>query len=281
MKRPQLSGTHSAAIFFVLAFGISWGCWGVVILADHGQLSIPPGSASLLVLLGTFGPLFSAMTMVARMGGVGGVGLLLGQALRWRVRPTWYAAALILPVILRFAVLGIHLLKGGTVPDLSDPARWLAVPATFLTVLVLGGPLAEEFGWRGYALPRLQPLTGLLAASLIIGVTSALWHLPLFLIPSTVQSHLPFALFLVRTVSLSVIFAWLYTRSGRSLLLVLLFHASLNTWPNTLFILEQQGIIGPYISTTILYTGWACLLILFSQLSGRPQLSQNLERTAA
>ncbi|HEY8678123.1 MAG TPA: type II CAAX endopeptidase family protein [Candidatus Dormibacteraeota bacterium] len=281
MKRLHLSRTRSAAVFFALAVANSWGCWAVVIAAQHRYLSLPPGSASTLVLLGTFGPLFSALTMVARPAGFRGVAGLLGQAFRWRIGLKWYVAALVAPAIVRFAVLGIHLLKGGTLPDMDDPARWLAIPATFLMVLILGGPLAEEFGWRGYALPRLQPRTGALSASLVIGVSTAIWHLPLFLIPSTAQSHLPFALFLVRTLALAVISTWLYNGSGKSLLIVLLFHASLNTWPNTLFILEAQGTIGPYISTTILYTGWACLLILLSWVSTGRERVTNVERPAA
>jgi membrane protease YdiL (CAAX protease family) len=136
-------------------------------------------------------------------------------------------------------------------------------------VLVLGGPLGEELGWRGFMQPRLQTTMGMLPASLIIGVASAFWHLPLFLIPSSAQSHLPLAVFVVRTVALSVILGWLWNRSNRSLLVILLFHASLNTWPNTLFILEEQGSAGPYISTTILYLGWACVLIVLGQLSDR------------
>ena len=72
----------------------------------------------------------------------------------------------------------------------------------------------------------------------------------------------------MRTLSLSIISAWLYNGSRRSMLILLLFHASLNTWPNALFFLEEGGSLGPYISGTILYTGWACILILFGQLSG-------------
>ena len=47
---------------------------------------------------------------------------------------------------------------------------------------VIGG-LLEESGWRGYALPQLQPRMGALWASIILGVIHACWHLPLFFIP--------------------------------------------------------------------------------------------------
>ena len=267
MTNRDTAPIRSVAAFYVGAIAISWASWLPVVAANLGLLTLPRGWGESLVIVGTFGPLFSALAMAAKASGSAGLTSLAKQSLRWRVHPRWYAAALLAPVALRFAVLGLHLLKGGTFPGLGDVDRWLAVPATFVFVLLLGGPLGEEVGWRGFSQPRLQNRLGILHSSLIIGVASALWHLPLFLIPSTPQSHLPLALFVVRTIALSVISGWLWNRSGRSLLLVLLFHASLNTWPNTLFILEAQGTVGPYISTSILYSAWAILLILFDQLS--------------
>jgi hypothetical protein len=115
----------------------------------------------------------------------------------------------------------------------------------------------------------------------LIGVVSALWHLPLFWISGTAQSHLPFALFVVRTVALSVISTWLYNGTKRSLLFVLLFHASLNTWPNTVSILEAQGTIAPYTSTTIIYAGWAAQLVILGLLRGRGERRKQQEASPA
>jgi membrane protease YdiL (CAAX protease family) len=267
--RPRTSPARLAIIFTIYAFALSWVCWLPVAAADHQIGSISTAAAPLLVLLGTFGPFFAAVAMVSRMSGLHGLKEFVGQALRWRVSIQWYVAAVIAPFAIRLAVLYIHVLKGGTFPDLTDPARWASVPATFLIVFFIGGPTGEEFGWRGFMLQRVQPMLGMLGASMLIGVVTAFWHVPLFWIDGTAQSHLPFALFAVRTVSLSIISTWLYNGSGRSLLFVLLFHASLNTWPNTLNVLETEGTIGPYISTTIIYTGWACQLFLLGLIRGR------------
>ena len=269
MTSRETNPIRSVAAFYVGAIAISWSCWLIVVANDHGILSLAGGLRESLIIVGTFGPLFSALAMTGQSAGRRGLTSLLAQAVRWRVAIKWYAAALLAPALLRFTVLGLHILKGGSYPGLTDLDRWLAVPSTFVFVLLLGGPLAEEVGWRGFSQPRLQNRLGILQSSLIIGVASALWHLPLFLIPTTPQSHLPLALFIIRTMALSVISGWIWNRAGRSLFLVLLFHASLNTWPNTIFILEYEGVVGPYISTSILYAAWAILLILLEQLTPR------------
>ena len=102
---------------------------------------VPPSLAPLLIVLGTFGPFFAAVGMVARTSGFRGLGAFLGQAFRWRVGIQWYAAAFLAPFLIRIVVLYVHILKGGTVPDMSDTTRWLALPTTFLLVLLIGGLL--------------------------------------------------------------------------------------------------------------------------------------------
>ena len=269
LMRPRLSGWRSAVVFAIYAIGISWICWLPLVAAYHQLGSVGSTATPVLLVLGTFGPLLAAVAMVSRTSGLAGLREFLGQALRWRVGIQWYAAALAAPIAIQTTILGIHVLKGGTVPNLFDPSRWLATPVTFILVLLIGGPSGEEFGWRGFLLPRVQPILGMLKASVTIGLVSAVWHLPLFLIPITAQSRVPFGLFVVRTIAFSIISTWLYNGSRRSLLLVLLFHASLNTWPNSLYVLEAEGVIGPYVSTTIVYTGWAIQLVLLGLINGR------------
>lgn len=282
--KQRYDPTRLAIMFVVLAFASSWICWVPVAAADHGIGFAPSTATSLLVVLGTFGPFCAAATMVARTAGHSGLGKFLSQALRWKANPLWYAAALLAPFAIRMTVITLHVMKGGTYPDLTNLSMWMAIPSTFLIVLLIGGPTGEEFGWRGFLLQRMQSKIGLIAASLVIGLIASCWHIPLFFITGTAQSHLPFPLFAVRTIALSVISTWLYNGTRRSLLFVLLFHASQNTWPNTLFLLESEGTIGPYLSSTIIYAGWACQLILMGLMKGRGdrrQAGQPTEELAA
>jgi hypothetical protein len=81
---------------------------------------------------------------------------LLEGLLRWRVHAGWYAFALLGPPILMLVAMAIHVALGGAWPDYPAASRWPLFAIYFVAVLLVGGPLGEELGWRGYALPRLS-----------------------------------------------------------------------------------------------------------------------------
>jgi membrane protease YdiL (CAAX protease family) len=97
-----------------------------------------------------------------------------------------------------------------------------------LTAVTDTGPIGEEFGWRGFALPQLLRRWSPLAASLVLGAVWGVWHLPTFFIASLPQSRLSFPLFVLNSIALSVIMTWLYLRTGGDLLLMILVHLMAN-----------------------------------------------------
>jgi membrane protease YdiL (CAAX protease family) len=93
---------------------------------------------------------------------------------------------------------------------------------------IFGGPLGEEIGWRGYALPRLTERFGLARASLALGLIWACWHLPVFFIPGLDQYGQSFPVYVLQVTALSVAMAWLYVHTNGSLLLAILMHSAIN-----------------------------------------------------
>jgi membrane protease YdiL (CAAX protease family) len=113
----------------------------------------------------------------------------------------------------------------GTWPVFGHESWVLMVIGTLFSTPVQVG---EELGWRAYALPRLSTKVGLPAASVVLGVIWATWHLPLFAMPGTDTSGQSFPFFLVEVTAMSVAIAWVYWRTNGRLLVTMLMHAAVN-----------------------------------------------------
>jgi hypothetical protein len=137
--------------------------------------------------------------------------------------------------------------------------------------LLLGGPVQEEFGWRGYLLDPLQERLTPLGGGLAVGVVWAVWHLPLFYLPSaTIYYENPFLGFVVSITLLSVLMTWVYNRTNGSLLPALLMHTSWN-WAHGMFpVLDSDpaslAMVGFLVAATVVV-----VVYLGSKRLGKPR----------
>jgi len=100
-------------------------------------------------------------------------------------------------------------------------------PTVYNYSTLLGGPLFEEPGWRGFALPRLESQCGPLGGTLILGVVWSAWHLPLFLYPG--WSSIPVWNYFLILTPLSVLLAWATNFARFGVIAAILMHAAHNT----------------------------------------------------
>jgi hypothetical protein len=173
-------------------------------------------------------PIISAVVVTALAQGRREVGVLLAPLVRWRVEPVWYFVAFFGPLIFIGAAAGVVTGLVGTSGVLPTVGDWASLPLIFLTTLFVKGPLFEEIGWRGFALPRMQQRWTPLVASLVLGLAWGVWHLPLLI--SDPSGQRPLVPFVIWTVAVSVILTWLYNRTDGNVLLVTIFHAAMNSW---------------------------------------------------
>src|SRR5215208_1747637 len=174
-----LLARYPLSFFFLMAFAFTWIAWSPWVLSEDGLGLLPyqlgDTASGLLNTAAIFlGPTISALIMTATTEGTAGIRRLLRRCVLWRVGLRWYLFAFIgLPVIL---VLGATVIFPGGLASIEyqGAGYFLIYLITSIYVLFLGGPLFEEIGWRGFALPRLQPLHGPLVGSLILGL---LWGL--------------------------------------------------------------------------------------------------------
>jgi membrane protease YdiL (CAAX protease family) len=216
--------------FYALAFGITWGVGGIGLLAGAYHPDFVFSSSNPLCSVAGYGPTIAGLIMVGRLEGRNGLKRLLARALPTLAGLPWY-----LGVIVGFAAVT---LAAGRVEDpdiLARLPRWDRLLYLLLITLVTDtGPIGEEFGWRGFALPFLLRRRPPLAAALILGVVWGFWHLPTFFIPTLSQYSLSFPIFVLNSIALSVIMTWLYRRTGGDLLLMILVHLMANYAAGTL-----------------------------------------------
>lgn len=220
--------------FFALAYGGSWLLWSPWWLSLSGvgllPFELPFAAIALVNQLGLFaGPFAAAFLVTHQLEGKAGVDRLWASITNWRVRVPWYLLAL---VVIPLAVGAGYLLQGdaGAIAELGGVSTASLLISTFFYYL-LGGPVQEEPGWRGFALPRLQGRMHPLAAALLLGALHCAWHAPLFLTSEwDAARHDPgqYVAYLILVVSLSVVLSWLHNGSGGSVLLAILAHNSLN-----------------------------------------------------
>ena len=115
----------------------------------------------------------------------------------------------------------------------------------FVYILLVGGGVDEELGWRGYALPRLQQRYGALVASVILGLFWAGWHIPAWFTPGSGQDAISFPVFVVNVTAAAIILTWLYNSTGGSLPIVILAHTvfdlcTTGPWSRALFTLPPD-----------------------------------------
>ena len=202
--------------FFICTFIWSWIIWAPLILA---RLGIIPVSDKLLLILtipvimiGVYGPLAGALSALRRERGKGSSKNYLRSFLDFRLG--W--KAYFIPIIVFggstfIAWFSPELFGEDRLPMLL-PSAWTFIPYLLIMILLGGGQ--EEFGWRGYALPILESKFGIWLANIILGITHAAWHLPLWFITGTSQTYMNFGGFILLIVGYSFILSWIRKISG-------------------------------------------------------------------
>lgn len=208
-------------LYFALTFLVAWTFWFA------SGLGSPGGPHGALLLLGTFSPGLVAIGLTLRAQGTPGAARLLRRLFDWQVPVRWYVFAVVYLAGIKLTVAVVHRVGWGDWPAFGATPWYLMLMATLVSAL-LGGQAGEEVGWRGYALPRLAERFGFGASSVLLGVVWATWHLPLFYFPGGDTYGQSFPLYLLQVTALSVTMAWMYLRTGGSLVPVMLFHAAVN-----------------------------------------------------
>ena len=196
--------------------------------------------------------------------GRAGVSELRRRVFRFRVHPLWYAVTFLLPAT---AVATAVAMAG------FDPLVELVTnPGVIVGTVVLGALMAfllvnwwEEAGWTGFALHRLQPRFGPVAASVVTTWLQAIVHLLIFVAGGVTDGRVPSeeipfylgALFIL-PIAVRLVMTWIYNASGQSVPIVGLYHAGLGVATGSGFI----PVIAPSVDPIWVYAGFGVVAVV-------------------
>ena len=209
--------------FFLLAFALTWGVGGIALLIGlwmPESRSLAPSSP--LYYLAAYSVSLTGIALTARYDGREGLRRLGRRLLPWRSPLRWYLVVAAGYAAITAIALGTAALVRPTTAALPP---WSAFPTALVIAIVKDpGAMGEEFGWRGFALPRLLERSPPLNTSVRLGLIHAAWHIPLFFIPGMPQTQVSFPLFTLGVVSIAIFDTALYLRTGANLLLAIFVH---------------------------------------------------------
>jgi membrane protease YdiL (CAAX protease family) len=231
---------HPVLSYYAMVFAISWG--GILLVVGLGPGGIPAtkgqvGAMMPLMLLALFaGPSVAGLVMTGLVYGREGFRDLLTRMRRWRVGARWYAVALLTaPLLVTATLLALSLTSPEFLPSIFTSEEKAMLVLFGIGWGLVGGGLLEELGWTGFAVPTLlRGRHGVLATGLFVGVLWGLWHFLISFWASgttsgalSVAGFLPAVLFYVGSLpAYRVLMVWVYDRTGESMLLAMLMHAS-------------------------------------------------------
>lgn len=280
-------------LFFGLTYGLSWAIWVPCVLSGKTV----DGPVPALIIACSVPSLVGILLTHLTSDGIDKADFWKRVVSFKLIGLRWLAVIICLfPFLLALGLLTDKLF-GGELPPLLGAEQTLVQPAALMLFIgenIIGGPLGEELGWRGFALDRLQNKWNALVASLILGIIWTAWHSPLFFIKGTPQQGMGFGTFVfwlwsLQVVSLSVLTTWAYNNTHRSILSAVFIHFMFNS---TYGIIQQDGQPLP-LSTIAANTGiiavaavivvglWGSKTLTFHMRRGRTDQNSRINKKTA
>jgi membrane protease YdiL (CAAX protease family) len=239
-------------LFFVLAYAGGWLVFVPLVLLQ-GPLE--------WTALATMAPTMAAViTHRVTSGSYRAVRILAG----W---PRALAAGLAGVLLIAFAYV---VLPGNTA---ADPSRlqWsvFASVSVYNYSTLLGGPLGEEPGWRGYALPRLEAAFGPVQGSIALAALWVGWHVPMFFYPGWVSA--PLWIYALILLGVSFILTFVTNLARFNVLAPILAHAAFNTVSGWLagFFAQTRPVVGVRFELVLAVCGLVISVVLIGATRGR------------
>lgn len=220
-------------LFILISYTLSWGCWLPILdkIESSPFDSIP--AVLLLFFIGAYSPTLTGIFLTAFFDGKDGLKEIKSRMMLKKIKMKWLFISLGIGPILYALAFFVYSIFNGQIGEVNyGLLPW--IPIVFI-VPVIFGPLAEEFGWRGFVLPLLNPKSQPFRSSIVVGFIWALWHAPLFWAKSGTaisgfEISIPLvALFFIAVIGSSFIYTWVFNNTLGNIGIAILIHLSMNS----------------------------------------------------
>lgn len=244
---------HPIVSYFILAFAGTWIIISPLVMDALGLIKLSEAAWMLFYLLASLtGPNLAAFWVTGVIEGRAGMSRLFRRIFQVRAGLQWYAVVL-------FVFLGIWLIaysllyKGAPLANLAaNPSLLLSMFLPNVVIGLLIPSIAEEPGWRGFALPRMQKTYGPIVATLVLGILHGIWHLPALFTPMLGPFTMNgFIIFVLTAAAGTFIYTWVFNNTRGSVWIAMVLHASSNA---------ASKLVSELIPKDVELTGWLKLL---------------------
>ncbi len=243
---------------------ISLPVWFIAVVVNIAGLKLTaPPSVPLagLILLSLPVALLPAWVISSAFHGPNGVRQMLATLVKPKGNVVYYVVA-----FLTFPAT--HIIGSG-MANIGDGRPWIpqvsqgvdlgiTILITFCSVLLFSGGINEESGWRGFAQRRLQAKYSPLVTALVLWLCMVIWHIPNDIVQYEHGGYLLVRIALYPFIT--ILFSWIYNRTGGSILAVAIFHSSMNS-TNPL-----MGIFPVTTEGNVLLVGFAAAVVVFDRM---------------
>ena len=247
-RRPVLA-------FMLISLGIGFVTAAIPPIVDS---EILPFGLPLHGVFMSLGAGLAAFLVTAALSGRAGVADLTRRSVRWRVQVRWYLIALSsVPVGATLISLVIYGRQALAMPSGGWPRAVAEVFAVFVVQLVLF-QLAEEIGFTGFLQHHWQDRYHPMKLTLYVALLWAVWHVPDHFaeegwgVEALISAPVVFAVEVVSLFFARALFVWFYNRTGSSVLLVAIFHASFDA---AISQLSRDVVPGSNTAGFLIFTG--------------------------
>lgn len=287
---------YQLPIFFLLSFAITWIAQITAYLfaykTDYGLtneanvihlMSLFQGRIDtsflpyFLLFTFAFGPTVAGIIVTALFKGKKGLQELFKQLVRFNIPNKWYVYAILIPIGICLISLALGFVMTGLTPIQFNFLVPISLIIPFFLYMTIFTGLAEEVGWRGYALPELQKKFTAEKASWILGIFWGLWHLPANLMVPFLSGNLqiPFVVMILLALTLgivgwTIVLTWFYNNT-KSLFLIIFIHGFMNTLQSYL-ILSSNNQIAPMLYGIL---PWIVATYLLKKYGGKTLMVKN------